>query len=77
MLRRPLLQAAVLGALSVMLVDRTCREPFVTMEPACATLFALWCAGPGREVGGRRAEGEGGGLSPARGPRCRAANRLI
>lgn len=44
-LTRPrLLQAAVLGALSVMLVDRACRVPFIRLEPACSTLFELWCA---------------------------------
>jgi len=35
-------QAAVLGALSVLLVDRACRVPFIQLEPACATLFQLW-----------------------------------
>lgn len=35
-------QAAVLGALSVLLVDRSCRVPFIKLEPACATLFTLW-----------------------------------
>lgn len=36
-------QAAVLGALSVLLVDKACRAPFVKLEPGCATLFELWC----------------------------------
>jgi hypothetical protein len=37
-----LAQATVLGCLSVLLVDRACRAPFIELEPACATLFAFW-----------------------------------
>lgn len=37
----PFLQANVLGALSVMLIDRQCRVPFVKLEPACTTLFTM------------------------------------
>lgn len=36
-------QAAVLGALSVLLVDRECRKPLIALEPGCDTLFSL-CA---------------------------------
>lgn len=35
------LQACVLGALSVLIVDRACRDPLVAAEPSCATLFEL------------------------------------
>lgn len=40
-------QANVLGALSVMLVDRQCRKPFIEMEPDYATLFAMASNRPG------------------------------
>lgn len=31
----------MLGALSVLIVDRACREPLIAAEPSCATLFEL------------------------------------
>jgi hypothetical protein len=31
----------VLGALSVLIVDRACRQPLTAAEPSCATLFEL------------------------------------
>jgi hypothetical protein len=31
----------VLGALSVLIVDRACRQPLIAAEPGCATLFEL------------------------------------
>jgi hypothetical protein len=34
-------QACVLGALSVLIVDRTCRQPLIEAEPSCGTLFEL------------------------------------
>eukprot|EP00878_Enallax_costatus_P009356 GHUV01009778.1.p1 GENE.GHUV01009778.1~~GHUV01009778.1.p1 ORF type:complete len:367 (+),score=140.05 GHUV01009778.1:311-1411(+) len=39
--QRNQLQAAVLGSLSVMLVDAACRRPLVALEPGCDTLFQL------------------------------------
>lgn len=36
-----ILQACVLGALSVLIVDRACRDALVAAEPSCATLFEL------------------------------------
>lgn len=35
------MQACVLGALSVLIVDRACRQPLIAAEPSCATLFEL------------------------------------
>jgi hypothetical protein len=35
------LQACVLGALSVLIVDRACRQPLIAAEPSCGTLFEL------------------------------------
>lgn len=35
------MQACVLGALSVLIVDHTCRQPLIDAEPSCATLFDL------------------------------------
>lgn len=35
------LQASVLGSLSVMMVDAACRRPLVAMEPGCDVLFML------------------------------------
>lgn len=34
-------QACVLGALSVLIVDKACRQPLIAAEPACSTLFEL------------------------------------
>lgn len=34
-------QACVLGALSVLIVDRACRQPLIAAEPGCGTLFDL------------------------------------
>lgn len=31
----------MLGALSVLIVDRACRDPLMAAEPSCATLFEL------------------------------------
>lgn len=39
--QRNQLQACVLGALTVLVVDRACREPLVDQEPGCGTLFEM------------------------------------
>lgn len=35
------MQACVLGAFSVLIVDRACRQPLIESEPSCGTLFEL------------------------------------
>eukprot|EP00879_Flechtneria_rotunda_P023560 GHRR01024925.1.p1 GENE.GHRR01024925.1~~GHRR01024925.1.p1 ORF type:complete len:713 (+),score=291.71 GHRR01024925.1:1579-3717(+) len=38
---RTVMQASVLGSLSVLVVDRACRKPLIAMEPCYDTLFQL------------------------------------
>jgi hypothetical protein len=55
-----LLQANVLGALAVMLVDNQARKPLIAKEPDCSTLFALAGSISGySRWGGRRAQQAG------------------
>ncbi len=72
-------QANVLGALAVLLVDRSCRQPYIQLEPNWSTLFAMagWLPGYNKPWATARREAAAKVLSSAMQRDGEARARLI